>query len=87
MWASAFVAIVLALVFTNLMGGLKGSTSARGGSASDQAVAWDDAAAYANSNEAFRTNPDSVKSDGLFAAAHRCQSALFTSRTMVAAPN
>jgi hypothetical protein len=50
-------------------------------------VAWDDFAAYANGNEAFRTNPDSAKSDALFAVAHRCESALFTSRTMVAPPN
>jgi len=50
-------------------------------------VAWDDAAAYADGNEAFRMDPDSAKSDALFAAAHRCESALFTSRTMVAAPN
>lgn len=50
-------------------------------------VAWDDAATYASGNEAFRMNLDSAKSDVLFAAAHRCESALYTSRTMVAAPN
>jgi hypothetical protein len=50
-------------------------------------VVWDDAAAYADGNETFRTNPASAKSDALFAAAHRCESTLFTSRTMVPAPN
>jgi len=48
---------------------------------------WDDAAAYADGNEAFRMNPDSGKSDALFEAAHRCESALFTGRTLVAPPN
>lgn len=48
---------------------------------------WDDAAIYANSNEAFRSDTNSAKSDALFAAAHRCSSTLFTSRTLVPAPS
>lgn len=48
---------------------------------------WDDNDAYAAGNEAFRADPGSAKSGGLFAAAHRCESALFTSRTVVDAPD
>lgn len=48
---------------------------------------WDDASTYAKANTAFAADPDSAKSDALFAAAHTCQNALFTGRVMVAAPN
>ena len=44
---------------------------------------WDDASAYSAGNSAFMSDPDSASSTRLFAAAHRCQSALFKSRTVV----
>ena len=44
---------------------------------------WDDASAYAAANSAFDANPDSAKSDALFAEAHRCRSALFKGRVVV----
>ncbi len=47
---------------------------------------WDDATAYAAGNEAYRADPDGAKADALFAAAHRCESALFDARTLVAEP-
>ena len=47
---------------------------------------WDDAVAYATANEAFDADPAGAESDALFAEAHRCQSALFNSRTLVPPP-
>jgi hypothetical protein len=47
---------------------------------------WDDAVAYSTANEAFDADPAGAKSDGLFAEAHRCDSALFNSRTVVPPP-
>jgi hypothetical protein len=49
-------------------------------------LVWDDAVAYSTANEAFRADPAGAKSDALFAAAHRCESGLFDSRTVVAPP-
>ncbi|MCZ6640920.1 MAG: hypothetical protein O7F71_05045 [Gammaproteobacteria bacterium] len=49
-------------------------------------VVWDDATAYAEGNSAYRADPDSAEADGLFAAAHRCRSALFNGRIIVPAP-
>ena len=46
-------------------------------------VVWDDATALAVGNSTFDADPNSAKSDQLFEAAHRCESALFTSRTVV----
>lgn len=43
---------------------------------------WDDAATFAAVNEALMEDPDN-RSDPLFAAAHRCQSALFTGQVVV----
>ncbi len=48
---------------------------------------WDDATSYAKGNAAFLADPDNTKSGALFAEAHRCASALFSGRVMVAAPN
>ena len=47
---------------------------------------WDDGTSMADNNSAFLTDPGSAKSGSLFADTHRCQSALFKSRTVVAAP-
>ena len=44
---------------------------------------WDDVAAYANGNSAFRSDPNSARSDELFAEAHVCVSALFNGRVVV----
>ncbi len=48
---------------------------------------WDDATSYAKTNEAFMADPDNAKSGALFGAAHRCETALFNSRTVVPPPN
>ena len=50
-------------------------------------VAWDDATTYAAGNEAYRADPASANADALFNAAHRCESSLFESRTVVPAPD
>lgn len=44
---------------------------------------WDDASAYAAGNSALQADPDNAKSAAMFAAAHRCESALFNGRIVV----
>ena len=48
---------------------------------------WDSTVEFADTNQTFDANPASATSDGLFAAAHRCDSTLFTSTTMVPPPD
>jgi hypothetical protein len=48
---------------------------------------WKDTVAYAAGNEALRSNPANVRSSAAFEAAHRCDSTLFTSKTMVPPPS
>lgn len=44
---------------------------------------WQDTMAYAAGNEALRSSPANARSSAAFEATHRCDSTLFTSRTMV----
>ena len=48
---------------------------------------WQDTVAFADSNEALRGDPANAESSAAFERAHRCDSALFDSTTMVAAPD
>jgi len=47
---------------------------------------WKDTVAFAKSNEALRSSPGNAESSAAFETAHRCESTLFTSRTMVPPP-
>jgi hypothetical protein len=48
------------------------------------AAIWDNVAVYAEVNEAFAADPDSAKSNQLFGAAHKCNSALWKGRIVTA---
>ncbi len=46
-------------------------------------LVWDDNSAYAAGNSALQADPENAKSAEMFAAAHRCESALFSGQIMV----
>ena len=47
-------------------------------------VAWDDVEAFANGNSAYLSNAGNAKPTEMFNETHRCESALFDGRVVVA---